>query len=127
MSSSLFCITFFYKSGFTPTDSLDPAMSTIAGGEWLRINTNTYFAWTNLTAEQAYNALKHLASQEDSIVIVAIDPTKRFGWAPQWVWNWIDRVAQVQTLQQQTNPTRNPPTGPLQSNPLQGLLSGKNN
>ncbi|HEY8871639.1 MAG TPA: hypothetical protein VIM52_01305, partial [Stellaceae bacterium] len=66
-----------------------------------RFNEHTWFISTDSSSRQLYEALGPLFRPEDkpnrplfsldgSILVIALDPGDRFGWAPQWIWDWID-------------------------------------
>lgn len=59
-------------------------------GDWIRLNGLTWFLSTSNLSAQIYENLRVALTSAEHILVIALDPTDRFGWAPQWIWDWID-------------------------------------
>lgn len=59
--------------------------------DWVRIANNAWIIWTSNTPEVWHKRLKPLLSANDNIYIFGIDNDSRSGWAPEWVWKWLDK------------------------------------
>src|SRR2546425_7598082 len=86
------CVLLRFKSGFNPGfetfDNLFTEDERTRG--WLRWNAFTWLIRTERTANEWYEILRQRISRDDSLLIVRADLSERFGWAPEWVWDWID-------------------------------------
>jgi hypothetical protein len=68
-------------------------------GDWLRFNGFTWLVWTNANANQLNDLVRKVASHlDDSVLVIAVDPSDFNGWAPQWVWEWINSKRPAATL-----------------------------
>jgi hypothetical protein len=65
----------------------EPAFGRV--GNWARLNTFSWYVWSNFTSEQIYNALRLSLQPDDSIAIFEVNPQTRMGWAPPWFWDWV--------------------------------------
>jgi hypothetical protein len=108
MNLSVYLIGWRFVVTQIPTDEVDIILDQL--GSWIRYNGFTWFLCTSLSADQIYERLKGVIQTDDSILIIGVDASKRFGWAPQWVWDWVDAASKVAT-QKNVNPPLNPPTG----------------
>lgn len=79
---------------FARLQRIESALGTVAS-DWLRFNKYTYFVRTDRTPNQLYFHLKPQLALQDSILIVEVDlsPTRRFGQAMQWVWDWLNKYS----------------------------------
>jgi hypothetical protein len=59
-------------------------------GDWIRFNESTWFLSTSQPQSKLGSALKGVLGADQTLLVIALDPKERFGWAPQWVWDWID-------------------------------------
>ena len=60
-------------------------------GDWLKVDTGTWIVWTDKSVLDWYNILIPFMTQADYIIIYRVDFSERYGWAQQWIWEWIDR------------------------------------
>jgi hypothetical protein len=47
--------------------------------------------WTTKSVTDWYEILRHHMTKDDTLLIYRLDPSERYGWGPQWVWEWLDR------------------------------------
>lgn len=59
-------------------------------GDWIRFNSFTWFLSTDRSSVELYQALEPTLRGDDLLLVIAVDPTDRFGLAPRWIWDWID-------------------------------------
>jgi len=63
-------------------------------GDWVRFDGHTWFLSTECSAEDIYNGVKKTMASvgpfDDLLLVIKLDPRERFGWAPQWIWDWLD-------------------------------------
>lgn len=59
-------------------------------GDWVRFNDSTWFLSTGHSAAEIDGALQPILNPNATVLVIALDPKDRFGWAPQWIWDWID-------------------------------------
>jgi len=63
-------------------------------GDWVRFDSHTWFLSAECSTQDIYDKLKaSLASVgpfDDLLLVIKLDPSERFGWAPQWIWDWLD-------------------------------------
>jgi hypothetical protein len=68
--------------------SLDPL------GDWIRFDSHTWFLSAECSAEEIYNGIRRILASirpfDDLLLVIKLDPNERFGWAPQWIWDWLD-------------------------------------
>ena len=58
-------------------------------GDWIRFNEHTWFLSTARPASEIYNRLGGALTANGSVIVIALDPKDRFGWAPDWLWGWL--------------------------------------
>jgi hypothetical protein len=75
-----------------PVDVVEKTLAPV--GDWIRLNKFTWFISTTYSSKEVYEMLRQVLTSVSQILVVKIDPTDRFGWAPQWVWDWIDSQRQ---------------------------------
>jgi hypothetical protein len=59
-------------------------------GDWVRFNDSTWFLSTSHSPTEVDGALQRILTHNATVLVIALDPKERFGWAPQWIWDWID-------------------------------------
>lgn len=59
-------------------------------GDWIRFNEHTWFLSTSRPSSEIYRRLEGILTPNASVVVIGLDPKDRFGWAPDWLWEWID-------------------------------------
>lgn len=59
-------------------------------GDWVRFNDSTWFLSTSRPSAEVDGALQRLLTTDATMLVIALDPKDRFGWAPAWLWEWID-------------------------------------
>lgn len=59
-------------------------------GDWIRLNVVTWLVWTSKTTEETSDIFRRHLNANDLVVVVYASPKQAAGWAPQWVWNWIN-------------------------------------
>lgn len=64
-------------------------------GDWVRLNDWTWLCSTTLSSEEIYRRFQDYMGWLDRLVVVALDPSDRYGLAPDWVWEWIDGQRQT--------------------------------
>jgi hypothetical protein len=64
-------------------------------GDWVRLNDRTWFCSTDYSSRKLYEEIHDRMPWLERIMIVALDPTDRFGLAPDWIWEWIDGQRQT--------------------------------
>jgi len=60
------------------------------GDDWMRLNVHVWYLWTTKTPTEVYSGLLSSMTNEDSVVIIPVDPTTFNGWAPEFVWKWFN-------------------------------------
>lgn len=59
-------------------------------GEWIRFNSFTWFLWTDASPMAINQALLTKLGQESSIIIASLETRAAVGWAPKWIWDWLN-------------------------------------
>jgi len=69
-----------------------PVVDGILGGygDWVRFNAFTWFLWTDTPPGEINTALVSKLGQASSIVIASLETRAAVGWAPPWIWNWLN-------------------------------------
>jgi hypothetical protein len=67
-------------------------------GDWIRLNDRTWLCSTKQSSEHLYNCIHNALPVLNRIVVLAVDPTERFGLAPPWLWQWLESQQQDQPL-----------------------------
>lgn len=72
--------------------ALEAALTnSMAGGDWVRFSGFTYFIWTQISAEKISGIVRTvLKEKEDTVLVAAVDLTDCNGWAPGWIWDWLN-------------------------------------
>ena len=60
-------------------------------GDWLYFSNQSWLVWTDKETFAIYQILSPHLSQQDAEIIFEVLPGTRFGYAPKWVWDWIDQ------------------------------------
>ena len=79
----------FDTEGPPKIDQLKPSFDKAL--DWIRIAPNSWIVWTTSTPDGWYNRLKSKLGPNDHLYIFGIDNSSRQGWAPQWIWDWLDK------------------------------------
>ena len=58
-------------------------------GDWLRWNGWTWLVATNFSSTDLRTALMQRLTFNDGLIIAQVVTTELEGWAPKWVWDWI--------------------------------------
>jgi hypothetical protein len=61
-----------------------------AMGDWIRLNDRTWLCSTTYSSDVVYNAIRYHDQGLNRILVIVLDPSDRFGLAPDWLWQWID-------------------------------------
>ncbi len=85
-------ITFVFE-GPPKIDSLKPIFDKAL--DWARIAPNSWIVWTTGTPDEWYDRLKPKLGKNDSMYIFGIDNSVKQGWAPKWVWEWLNKKRSV--------------------------------
>jgi tellurite resistance-related uncharacterized protein len=64
-------------------------------GDWIRLNVMTWLIWTAKTTQETSDVFRRYLGANDLIVVIYANPKEAAGWAPQWVWNWINSKAML--------------------------------
>lgn len=59
-------------------------------GDWIRLNVMTWLLWTTKTTQETTEIFRRHLAGEDLVIVLYASPKDAAGWAPQWVWNWIN-------------------------------------
>ena len=62
-------------------------------GEWLRFSAFSWLYWTNSPADQISLAVRTVLHADDSVMVIRVVPSEFAGWAPEWVWKWLQDKA----------------------------------
>ncbi|MFB2938361.1 hypothetical protein ACE1B6_24200 [Aerosakkonemataceae cyanobacterium BLCC-F154] len=63
-------------------------------GDWWHYLDSTWLLKTRLTTEQVANRLKQEIDDNDSLLVIEVNPHNSRGWLPEEAWDWIyDRVS----------------------------------
>jgi hypothetical protein len=74
-----------------PATVIDGAATEV--GDWIRLNVVTWLIWTSKTTEETSQIFRRYIGINDVLVVLYANPKEATGWAPQWVWNWINSKA----------------------------------
>ena len=110
------------------TQQLDATFNAV-GDDWIRYAANNWIVWTPRSVTDWYTLVKPNLDAEDMLLIAVMNLHERYGWLPQWVWEWMEKrlkndatsVADILAL---LYPTLQPPS--LSGNPLLPNLGGDN-
>ena len=83
---TVFLVSFTQKRRI-PAKQIDPIFDKL--GDWIRINSTTWFLDTSRTSEGIYRAIRPIMSEDDNLVIAPVSPSQVNGWGPSWVWEWF--------------------------------------
>jgi hypothetical protein len=86
--AALFQVTIRWIKTEVAPDKVQPAFDSV--GNWARLSAYSWFVWSNLSAPQIYEILRHHFHAQDSIAVFEVKPETRAGWAPQWFWDWVN-------------------------------------
>jgi hypothetical protein len=73
-------------------NAVDAALGKI--GDWVRFSGANWLIWTDETAVPIYSELRSVLTQNDSEIVLKLDPSDYTGWAPPWIDEWIKVRAQ---------------------------------
>ena len=59
-------------------------------GDWIRINGYTWLLWSQKTTADTSVAIRNVLSTGDVVVCIYANPKEAAGFAPQWLWDWIN-------------------------------------
>ena len=68
---------------------IDDLMSQV-GGDWIRVNALTWFIWTDRPTVELGHLIQRTVHAGDTFVIVRVMPEAAAGWAPGWVFDWLN-------------------------------------
>jgi hypothetical protein len=88
MSKRLYYVGIRWKESPANWEIVDRAMSPL--GDWIRLNGLTWLLASDLSSKDIYQRLLHTTNLTDQILVIALDPAERYGWAPAWIWSWLD-------------------------------------
>lgn len=60
-------------------------------GTWLRFNSGVWLLKSSLSSEQIDDRINREGLGIDEIMIIELLPDTKYGWAEQWIWEWIDK------------------------------------
>ena len=86
--SALFLVAFRYVVTPLLTTELEPDFGAL--GSWIRYGGNVWFVYSPLSAENIYDQLKTKITPDDNVIVLAVDPSRRYGWTQKWIWDWFD-------------------------------------
>ena len=78
----------FHFEGTLKIKELEPVFSQV--GDWIRYSALSWIVWTDKSPDQVLSILRLYVTPNDQVLVLAIDPTSKQGWMPQWVWTWFD-------------------------------------
>lgn len=58
--------------------------------DWVRIAPNVWILWTTTSQGDWYKRIKPLLGENEHVYIFGINNNVRHGWAPKWIWEWLD-------------------------------------
>jgi hypothetical protein len=88
MSNRVYYIGIRWEPPIPRVQSVEKALDPL--GDWVRFNESTWFLSTDHLSRELYEALGKSLPSEATVLVIAVDPKDRFGWAPDWLWEWID-------------------------------------
>ena len=71
------------------TAELKPVFSKAV--DWVRYAPNCWILYTTSSARVWKERVKPHLGDEDSVLIVKLDPSERNGLLPRWVWDWFKK------------------------------------
>jgi hypothetical protein len=60
-------------------------------GTWLRFSNNVWFFKTQRETTDIFKALAAVLTKQDNEIIIRVDKNDWWGWAKQWVADWINK------------------------------------
>ena len=66
-------------------------------GDWIRISAFSWLIWTDKSTEEVSQIFRQTLGLQANFVVLYVDPAGAQGWAPKWIWDWINNK---QTLAQ---------------------------
>jgi hypothetical protein len=85
----LYSVSVFRGSG-VPFDSATVDKLIAPLGDWVRFNHFQWFVWSDKRKADISLAVKPALVIGDQVIIVAVQPEIAGGFAPQWIWNWLN-------------------------------------
>jgi hypothetical protein len=70
-------------------ERIDLVLSSL--GDWFRFNDTTWFLDTPGSPIDVTKILRQTLQEQDSVLVMAIDPLDYNGWAPRETWDWLRR------------------------------------
>jgi hypothetical protein len=87
MSKQFLHVAFNFSDGDPKITKLKPVFDKAV--DWYRYTPNCWIVWTSSSAERWYERLRPYIKDDDSMLIVKIDPSDRQGWVSTRVWQWL--------------------------------------
>jgi hypothetical protein len=82
-------ITFGW-TGTPKTKELEPVFNKAV--DWMRLTNSSWIVWTSSTPRRWHERIKPFLRTTDSVFIVEINPSERFGQLPKWQWEWFQKT-----------------------------------
>lgn len=86
----------FYHVGLTLPAGLDTRVDLQwlprVCDDWMRYASQCWVLWSGLSAQDIAHEIRQFYGENEHFIVFPIDAlTAPQGWAPQWVWEWINR------------------------------------
>jgi len=76
------------KSQINP-EGIEETLS--VAGDWMRFDAWSWLIYSSYSTHDITSALRGKLLPEDNIMIIACNPNDYAGFAPPWVWDWINK------------------------------------
>ena len=83
----MFVLSVRWAATFIDPQSIDAALG--VHEDWIRLNGQTWLVWSNASAGEIAETVRGSVKPEESILVLAVDPSDADGWERTWVWSWI--------------------------------------
>ncbi len=59
--------------------------------DWVRYAPNCWIVWTTSDVSKWYERLYRHLENGDTMLICNLDTSRKQGWLPTWIWEWLDK------------------------------------
>ena len=95
MNRSFFIISYDLKVPGKDYSALFDAIKNLSGeGYWQHPLESTWVVYTTLDVNDIYEKLHSVMDNNDLLLVLAVDPTKRQGWLAKSFWEWMRSLVQ---------------------------------
>jgi hypothetical protein len=95
MALKLYSVSFRWVKTPLKNEYFEPIFGSM--GDWMRFSGYSWFLHTQRTQVEIYDTLRVHMHVDDSILIIPISLEPAIGWAPAWIWDWLNSKLPIET------------------------------